>query len=259
MKRAARFFVRLYPAQWRQRYGEEFETLIEDSSPGWRTTFDVVKGAIRMQLHVPSFPKLALLLSLAGVMGGLGLSMVVTPFYLATAEMQLSYAASSPGVRPNLNYRVFEMEEGVLSHSNISAIIQRFDLYNKERSHIDSGEAIERMRQRDIRITVDSSGPDHVTFRISFTYPDRMKASYTVQALVAKFAEVNQRIEASARAAGTGTNLVVIEAPSTPTKAMYPDRVVFAALGFGAGFATAIVIAVLRRRPPAIPFPAQTA
>ena len=41
MRRAARLFIQLYPAQWRERYGAEFETLIEDSSPGWRAVFDL--------------------------------------------------------------------------------------------------------------------------------------------------------------------------------------------------------------------------
>jgi hypothetical protein len=81
MKRLTRFFIRLYPATWRARYGEEFEALLEDSSSDWPAIFDLLKGAIRMQLSVSTFPKLALMLSITGLLAGLLISSLVAPVF----------------------------------------------------------------------------------------------------------------------------------------------------------------------------------
>lgn len=54
MSRFARALIRLYPAQWRKRYGEEFEALLEDSAPGLRAILDLMKGAIKMRHSSPA-------------------------------------------------------------------------------------------------------------------------------------------------------------------------------------------------------------
>jgi hypothetical protein len=44
---ALRRLVRLYPRAWRERYGEEFSALLEQSDVTWRVRFDVLSGATR--------------------------------------------------------------------------------------------------------------------------------------------------------------------------------------------------------------------
>lgn len=44
--RLARLLVRLYPRRWRERYGEEFEALVQISGGGLRTSANVVWSAI---------------------------------------------------------------------------------------------------------------------------------------------------------------------------------------------------------------------
>jgi hypothetical protein len=51
MKRLTRFVARLYPKAWRDRYAVEFEALLEDVQQGWLPLFDVVRGAVHMQLN----------------------------------------------------------------------------------------------------------------------------------------------------------------------------------------------------------------
>ena len=298
MRRLAQALIRLYPASWRERYGEEFETLIEDSRPGFVGTFDLLKGAIRMRLHVPAFPKLALILSLAGLVAGLGVSMLVSPRYVSSAEMQFTYAPLAPSApRQNLHERLLEMEREILSRTSLSGIIQdpRLDLYLRARDRMPLEDVIEQMRTRDIQIQSLGSGSDYVPFTITFTYPDRLKAQDTVQALVTKFTDINmvmqsttaqikqrrsddqiyrleariatlekrlgvmsppnQKIEDELPPVIAGINLDVLDVPSLPTTPVYPNRAVFMATGFGAGFALAIVIAVFRRSPPPVPFP----
>jgi hypothetical protein len=53
MKWLCRFAARLYPSWWRRRYATEFEALLEDVTPGWRALFDVITGALTMQIKTP--------------------------------------------------------------------------------------------------------------------------------------------------------------------------------------------------------------
>lgn len=56
--------LRLYPRAWRERYGEEFVALIEQSGGGWRCLVNVASGATRERLRalgVPSFLTIAAL------------------------------------------------------------------------------------------------------------------------------------------------------------------------------------------------------
>jgi len=299
MKRAVQSLIRLYPAHWRERYGEEFSALIEDSSPGWRAAFDLLKGAIKMQLSVPSFPKLALILSLTGLVAGLGVSTLVTPRYVSSATMQMMVDANPSASHPNLRERLSAMEQEILSRTSLSAIIKDswLDLYKQERTRVPFEDVIEQM-WRDLSIRLVSPGSDYVSFTISFSYSDRIKARDTVQAVITRFIDWNlvmqrtaaqtERVRSSnqvdrlevriaalekrlgitsppAEPPGTlvpaygGIQLEVLDVPSLPAEPVYPNRAVFMATGFGAGFAAAIVVAVFRRRPPPIPFPAQTA
>jgi hypothetical protein len=48
-----RFILRLaslYPRSWKQRYGAEFNALLEDLNPRWWVALDVLKGAATMQM-----------------------------------------------------------------------------------------------------------------------------------------------------------------------------------------------------------------
>lgn len=302
MRRAARFLIRLYPANWRARYGEEFEALLEDNSPGWPGIFDLVKGAIKMQLSVPAFPKLALMLSVTGLLAGLAISFAVDPTYVSTATMTLGDSLVSPTpavVRPNLREYFAQMQNEILSRTSLSSIIQdpHLELYMRERTRTPLEDVIEKMRN-DTPITMEAPGSNYLVFRITFAYPDRIKARDTIQALIGKFIESNavrQRVPAyvkrqrsydqidrmEARIAALekrlgippapaepldelapvsgGIVMMVIDPPSLPMQPVKPNRSIFMAMGFGAGLAAAVVIAVFRRRPPPIPFPAQTA
>jgi len=303
MRRVAHLLIRLYPANWRARYGEEFEALLEDSSPRWPAIFDVLKGAIKMQLSLPSFPKLALMLSITGLLAGLGISFAVAPTYVSTATLTLSdsLVSSDPsGVRPNLREYILQMEQEVLRRTSLSSIIQdpHLNLYKSERARMPLEDVIEKMRREDIQITMETPGSNYPAFRLTFAYSDPVMARDTVQALITKFAESNlvrQRVPAyvkrqrsydqidrmEARIAALekrlgippappepldqlapvsgGIVMEVIDPPSLPVDPVKPNRSIFMAMGFGAGFAAALVIAIFRRRPPPIPFPAQTA
>ncbi len=74
MNRLARWMMRLYPAAWRARYGDEMDALLADSGADAKTVADLLTGGIRMRFPERSrFLKLALAL---GALAGLVLAWV---------------------------------------------------------------------------------------------------------------------------------------------------------------------------------------
>jgi hypothetical protein len=53
MRPLFRIAIRLYPRDWRQRYGKELEALVEDARPGWRGLLNVVFAALVMAIRRP--------------------------------------------------------------------------------------------------------------------------------------------------------------------------------------------------------------
>jgi putative ABC transport system permease protein len=47
-----RLVVRLYPGEWRDRYQDELEAVIEQTGPGWRPALDLARGAAVMQFAI---------------------------------------------------------------------------------------------------------------------------------------------------------------------------------------------------------------
>jgi hypothetical protein len=54
--RFARWLVRLYPRDWRDRYGEEFEMLLLDGPGGFHALANVLLAAVREHIVTPITP-----------------------------------------------------------------------------------------------------------------------------------------------------------------------------------------------------------
>ena len=104
-----------------------------------------------MQLLIPAFPKLALILSVAGLLAGFGISFLVTPQYVSTAVM--THHSGREGAGSSLPEDLLRSENEILSRTSLKSIIQdpRLELYSKERCCMPLEDVIEKMR-KDIRI-----------------------------------------------------------------------------------------------------------
>jgi hypothetical protein len=107
----ARWLVRLYPRDWQERYGEEFEALLQDGSGGFHAVVNVLCAALKVHL-VPEatvgvimdhFPNSVLSLS-KKPSAFVPMAMSVT----ALAVLLGSIAASSGEVR--------DTDEGAIAH-----------------------------------------------------------------------------------------------------------------------------------------------
>ena len=71
MSRWMKLLVRMYPVSWRGRYEAEFAALLEEVQPSWRGSFDILKGAVAMQLRTIRLGKSFVLLGVLGFFAAL--------------------------------------------------------------------------------------------------------------------------------------------------------------------------------------------
>src|SRR5690349_9999633 len=83
--------AKLYPRQWRERYGAEFDALMEDVEPdGWEFA-NVLGGALKMQLtSETAYFKLAAVLGVIGAVVALGVSLRVPERYQSTGVLRVA-------------------------------------------------------------------------------------------------------------------------------------------------------------------------
>jgi hypothetical protein len=60
MRALIRSAARLYPKAWRDRYGAEFDALLEDMSPSFGDVWDVLRNVVRARVSMPADAGLAL-------------------------------------------------------------------------------------------------------------------------------------------------------------------------------------------------------
>jgi succinoglycan biosynthesis transport protein ExoP len=145
---------------------------------------------------------------LAGIVVAIVVAFSLPNVYISTAEMQITPPQISESiVKTTINQvmteRIMQMQQEILSRTSLSTIIQdpRLDLYKSDRASKPVEDVIETMRTRDIKIKIDALPGDGTrrasAFSISFSYPDRIKAQQTVQALMTKFMDSNQNSQAT--------------------------------------------------------------
>jgi succinoglycan biosynthesis transport protein ExoP len=145
---------------------------------------------------------------LAGIVISTVVAFALPNVYISQAEMQITPKQISDNivkttVNQQLTERIMQMENEILSRTSLSTIIQdpRFNLYTSDRASKPLEDVIEQMRTRDIHITIDSLPGDGArrasAFKISFSYPDRLKAQQIVQTLITKFSDSNQVTQAA--------------------------------------------------------------
>lgn len=273
MNRMSNVLVRMYPAAWRQRYGEEFSALVEETPPGWRNHWDLAKGLFRMHMSTPSFPKLAVLLGVAGLLGGSAASFLVAPQYASSATLVFEQRTD------DIAMRMSRLQAMVVSQTSLSTLLQspQLQLY-PELWAAEPMENVVEVFRRNIKITLYRS-----EVGITFVYRDARKAQATVRALLEQLIDQSSRLEMTsleassdakriealemriaqleqrvnggrsavvAAAAVPGAGMAVLDTPSLPRHPFSPNRFTFAAIGLGLGVLIAMLIRIFRRLPP---------
>ncbi len=255
MKRWIQLAARMYPRAWRERYGDEFEALLEDCNPGWRELFDAMGGAIRMQITNGSLYWKTM--AATAVLGAVVAAVAVFSWpktYQATAVVRL----------PELTFQ--STKSLVMSRGNLSAIVTnpKYSLYPDLRSRQTLEDPIETM-QRNIRFTMPGpSAPrddDYAAWTIDFVYPEKAMAQAVVAELAGQVVmAVNnpdaQRWRASKTwpATGPAARAEILTPARAGDRPLTPNVRAIFLVGIGAGMAAgglAASIVTWRRRAPA--------
>jgi uncharacterized protein involved in exopolysaccharide biosynthesis len=87
MRALIRAAARLYPTRWRARYAREFDGLLEDLEPTWLGLFNVVYGALTMQIKRAGV--VAVVCAAIGVVVAGVASLRMPETYASTATLRL--------------------------------------------------------------------------------------------------------------------------------------------------------------------------
>jgi uncharacterized protein involved in exopolysaccharide biosynthesis len=277
-----KWLLHLYPKTWRARYGDEIAALLDESPKTWRTAPDIIAGAFKEQFNMQSFTRLALALSLAGLVAGFLGSFAVTPQFRSQAVFQIERRGGGWQNMPSPAEAIAVAQQNVTSRSSLMTIVANpsLNLYAEERQHT-TVEDIEDLMRRNIRITVNPQLVKSSVAVIAFTYKDPRKARDTVNVLISRLVqEVNNEFRESSQTSRPDAEieriqarldilekrlgivsspfidpnrvprqfLNLLDAPNLPLRPLYPSRPMFAATGFIAGLIAALFIALFRGR-----------
>jgi hypothetical protein len=250
MRRWIGLAARLYPAEWRRRYGAEFDALLDDAGLQWRDLADVVRGALIVRLTtLNSYWKTGALAAVAGAIIAGGASFAFREQYVAAATLQVANRTPSEKPAAQLLQALQQLQLEVLGRDNLKRLIQdpRFDLYGEERKRIPVEAIAHEMARKHVRIAFFAApnGSGQAGFRIIFEYPDRFKAYQVVTELVSMFEARN-----TSHSAGSPTGLVmsVWEEPLLPLRPSYPARGSIAIVGAIAGMMMGLLSVTVWRR-----------
>ena len=253
-----RALIRLYPAAWRERYGDELEALMMDLPAGWRGDFNVFKGALGMRLRYQSWMKIVSTSVVAGaLLGFLGSYLMQTQFR-AVAVLQIAPAqiggSPDPTLLQRLNEQIQQLQSNVESRQSLTRLIvdKRLDLYPAERRTEPLESVVDTMRES-IRVIINPrplrNNKGAEVFTISFTYPDPGKAQTTVNALITRFIAGGTTLQAQGGLPNP-LYLDVLDPPQIAKQPFSPKRSTFGIAGGLAGLILAFITLLIRRLRP---------
>jgi len=261
MKKLVRFAAKFYPLSWRQRYGAEFDALLDDSRSGWRDVLDVLCGALMMRISMGSYWNMSVAFGLGGLILAAGFALRMPNHYVSHGVVRINWlakggkAAQAPTALPDGNTRTEEMKafaDEAFSRDSLAAIIKRpdLDLYKGERTREPLEDVIEKMRNA-INIEPLKGDSSSTNFKVSFEYRDPVVAQKTVNVLIQRL--MNAGVElvhaaASNRETFPNKTMEVLEIGSVSQKPSYPNRLQIAFTGLGMGAIAGILIATFRRK-----------
>jgi hypothetical protein len=174
MRQILKLVILLYPKPWRNRYANEFDALLDTVSPTWPTLFDVLRGAMKMQLKSGNLWKAAAAAALAAAVAGTAFS-----FYPSGYR-------SEAVIRPD-EAHLNEETAKILSRTSLVGLIQRENLYEKERATVPLDDLALWLRNSILiwRDRKDGSG----SRRVRVTLSDAAQAQRTAQSNADAFVE----------------------------------------------------------------------
>ena len=172
MRPVLKRLILLYPKSWRNRYGNEFGAFLDEVPPTWPTLFDVLGGALKMQMKPGN------LLKAAGIAVGVALLAGVT---FGTLAGQYRSEAVIHANKTQLNAEA----RTILGRANLTRLILRENLYQKDRARVPPEELALRLRSSALIWSERKDGP----MRIRVYIPDAAQAQRAAQSIADAFVD----------------------------------------------------------------------
>lgn len=254
MKRLLKRLARLYPAAWHQRYGAEFEALLEDRDPQLRDIFDILIEAMKMQFRSWSFVRITLACSILGALTAAALSFTVPPQYISQTAVSVTEHAtpSNTTTHPDgVKQLLSTLRASTLDRDFLASLIQQKNLYPSERTHMPLNTIIDKMLDS-ITVKPLSSSVDKrpAGFIIQFAYSDPHLAQQVESQLVTRFVSQNLSNHINAEAAGhplPSETVRIVSAPSLPQKPAGWTQIQKTTTGLLAGLLCGLILATTLR------------
>jgi hypothetical protein len=182
MRRLAWWASRLYPAAWRERYGAEFDALLEDAALQSGDVWDVLWGALTMRMTRSNLVTTTVGLAvLGGLIAGVA-TLGSFAGYTSTGTLRAQLEDRNPAAA---TVAVQRAVQAAVSRTSLAELIQQpgLDLYREERAKEPLEEIVMRMK-RDIAIQNRGAGPGSAEMKVSFRYTDPALAQRTNAALM---------------------------------------------------------------------------
>lgn len=264
MKRLTKFLVHLYPRRWRDRYGEELETLLEDVGHIWPHYPDIILEALRMRFQLLNW-RFAGAFALAGLVLAVGFVLLAPPQYVSSAELEF---VAQPGVNPEtFRLDTERIMSQILTRGAVASMIQhpRINLYASERLRLPLEDLVQQFREKDFHHEVTSVDSRHFRVTMSITADPKYRLQAAVTSMAKQALAEHAVLSASPTLVGGiwsarvqrntlfGSELRVRlpAAPAQPTGPGFP-AIAFAGMGFGV--LASFLVATIRHRPAAYLF-----
>jgi uncharacterized protein involved in exopolysaccharide biosynthesis len=242
MRRILKMLARLYPAAWRERYGVEYEALIEDAKPRARDGFDVFWGAMTMRVTSRSFVRIVLPCALAGGLMAVGISFSRPVLYRSRTLVTVDTHDLQ-----SLDKELMGRTQQLLAQPILASLIERENLYPSERARMPLGAVVDLMRKNISILSLQKNGGQPAPgFVFQFAYPDPRVAQRVDQELVSQMVGENLRAAIANRSADSPRTTFIVRKPADlPMKPFLPNRGEFGVGGLLAGFVAGLISAAL--------------
>lgn len=132
MTALTRFVISLYPQSWRERYGAEFEALIEDMPSNLANTLDILKGALRMRLSAWSPIRVVLIAAVLGAIGGVLACVLLSRGYASEISIGVSRASIGTQTRSqHVGHYVEKVIDTAFNKASLETAVQTLELTGK--------------------------------------------------------------------------------------------------------------------------------
>lgn len=248
MKPPLRSLIKLYPVQWRDRYGEEMQALMEDATPRWGDVWNVLgQGLLERSLAMKAWQ---------WILVGTTMSLLIILFatarvpatYTSTSVLSMTTPESKVGT-PWPAMTVSRLKHMTLAFHQPIEMIKRLHLHEREMAEGRETDALIAFHKSLVIECVSHPGCEAV--RIRYTGANPSATQKVTQELTANFIDTNVT-RYPTRGTQDGPTLKLLDRPTLPSRNQYLNlqspRLYGALLGLALGLSVTIATLFGSRR-----------